>query len=114
MIQLRFLTPITVSPNPRVGKPVILEATVTNRATRDAYDAGMMMFLTVPNRWGGRDTREVGEAHRTFDLPAGKSMRVSTSWTPTEAQDFEVWLSVYPYRDPHMRNVLRKTFVRVR
>jgi hypothetical protein len=103
---------IAVSPDPRVGKPVTLTTTVTNRATRDAYDASMLLFLTVPNKWGGRDTRE--EAHRTFDLAAGKSTRISIAWTPTEAQEYEVWLSVNPTRDPLGTNVLRKTVVKVR
>jgi hypothetical protein len=103
---------IAVSPDPRVGKPVTLTTTVTNRATRDAYDATMLLFLTEPNKWGGRDTRE--EAHRTFNLPAGKSMSISTAWTPTKAQDYEVSLSVNPTRDPLGPNVLRTTVVKVR
>jgi hypothetical protein len=107
---------ITVSPNPRVGKPVTLTTTVTNKATGNAYDAGMLVFLTdlAGNKYGGKDTWEVGEADRRFDLPAGKSLRVSTSWTPTEAHDYEVWLSVHPASDPLGPNVLRKAVVKVR
>lgn len=105
---------IVVSPSPRIGEPVRLSVTVMNKAARDAHDARLLMFLTVPNRWGGRDTREVGEGDRTFDLPAGKAMRISTAWTPTEAQDYEVSLSVSPTRDPTGPDVLRKTVVMVR
>jgi CARDB protein len=103
---------IAVSPNPRVGKPVTLTATVKNDGHHDYRNLKLGLFLRL-----GSETWEEEVSRRVFDIKAGESRRIVTKWTPTSSDNYEVRLTIDPYLEPDetdYANNTRKTTVRVR
>jgi hypothetical protein len=102
---------IRVSPDPRVGNPVTLTVTVKNDGVFDYRGVTLDLSLTA-----GRETWVEEVSRRTFDLLAGESRRITTSWTPHEAGEHGVRLTIYPFIEPEgdVDNNYRSTTVSVR
>jgi len=99
---------IVVSPDPRVGKPVTLTVTVKNDGPRDYRGARFELHV---------DKREKRGSQQMIDLKAGESRRVVTQWTPDNAGDHEVNLSIDAYIEPYevdYANNARRATVKVR
>jgi hypothetical protein len=103
---------IEVSPDPRGGIPVTLTVTVENKGTLDFKNVNLDLFLAL-----GETKWEEKGARQTFDIRAGESRRVSTSWIPSPRQEYLVRLTIEPFLEPFtsdLANNTRKTIVRVR
>jgi hypothetical protein len=99
---------IVVSPDPRVGKPVTLTVTVKNDGHHDYRGVGFELDV---------DQQEERGSRQTFDLKAGESRRIVVKWTPYNAGDHKVNLSIDPFIEPDevdYANNARRTTVKVR
>lgn len=98
---------IEVAPeNPRAGEPVTLTATVLNAGTVDSRDVELEFYL------GARK-----ESSQRFDIKAGESKRITTTWTPGPANNYDVQLTINPFTEPYasdFENNTRRTVVQVR
>jgi hypothetical protein len=98
---------IAVSPaSPGVGERVTLTVTVVNAGTVDSRAVELEFYLGA-----------VKVSGQTFDLKAGVSKQVATTWTPTAAGNYDVQLTINPFVEPYacdFTNNTRKTVVQVR
>ncbi len=98
---------IAVSPaSPKAGEPVTLTVTAKNEGTVDSQGVELEFFL-----W----ERKVSS--QKFDLKAGESRVIATTWTPPAPNDYHVMLSISPFLEPYASNFennTRKAVVRVR
>ena len=98
---------ITVSPlNPRVGEPVALTVTVMNDGTVDSKGVELELLI---------DRREISS--QKFNLAAGESRRLATTWTSSAPGNYEVQLSINPFLEPYasdFENNTRRADVTVR
>lgn len=105
---------ITVSPrNPRAGEAVKLIVTVRNEGTVDSRDLGLNLEVAENTPLPTEDEKSA----QAFDLRAGESKRIVTTWTPKKPGSYEVRLEIDPYKetgDEDYTNNWRKTVVRVR
>ena len=105
---LLIVDEIVVSPDPRVGKPVTLTVTVKNDGHRDYRGVGFELDV---------DQQEERGSRQTFDLKAGESRRIVTTWIPYSAGDHKVNLSIDPFIEPYevdYANNGRSTAIKVR
>jgi hypothetical protein len=98
---------IQVNPaSPRAGQPVTLTVTAENAGTVDSRDVTLEFYV------GARK-----ESEQKFDLKAGESKRIVTSWTPPAVNNYDVQLTIDPNSEPYasdFRNNTQRAVIRVR
>lgn len=103
---LLIASEIEVAPeHPKVGEPVTLTVTARNAGTVDSRSVELEFYL------GARK-----ESSQRFDLRAGESKRIMTTWIPSVANNHEVQLTINPDAEPYASNFennTRRAVVRV-
>src|SRR5262249_9709741 len=98
---------IAVSPaHPKVGEPVTLTVTARNSGTIDTHGAELELYI------GARKV-----STQRFDLMAGQSKRIATTWTPTTADTYELQPTIDAHDEPYasdFHNNTQRAVVRVR
>ena len=90
---------ILVSPaSPKAGQPMMLTVTTKNSGTVDSQGVELEFFLG--------DYKISGQK---FDLKAGESKRVTTTWTPPAAGNYNLMLSINPFLEPYASNFANNT-----
>jgi hypothetical protein len=96
---LLIASEIEVSPKqPKAGEPVTLTVTVLNAGTVDSRDVELEFFVGARKQSGQR-----------FDLTAGESKRVATTWTPGAVNNYDVQLTIDPDTEPYASNFENNT-----
>lgn len=91
---------------PRAGQPVTLTVTARNAGTVDSRDVELEFYV------GARK-----ESSQRFDLGAGESKRISTTWTFGSANNYDVQLTIDTEKEPYASNFennTKRAVVRVR
>src|SRR5262249_40881898 len=82
-----------VPANPTVREPVALTATVMNDGTVDSKAVELEFYV---------DHKKISS--KTFDLNAGESKVVTTTWTPPASANYDVMLTINPDLEPYASN----------
>lgn len=100
---------IVVSPmTPKAREPVSLTVTVVNDGEMEFEGVELELYVNMARN-------PVSE--QPLDLKPGESRRMTMTWVPDRAADYEVQLSITPWQEPYwsdFKNNTRKTTVRVR